>query len=48
MLNRHEASEKHRLVTILDLMMKYNINLEYEVTRNTNEKLRNEHHLIIE
>ena len=48
MLNRHETSQFQRRSIILDIVIKYNIGLEYEVTKNQTERLRNEHHLIIE
>ena len=45
---QHEQTDYRRLISILDLVMKYNVHLEFEVTKNSTERLKNEHHIQVE
>lgn len=46
--NRREDNDYERLKTVLDLVLRANVHLEWEVNRDSDERLRNEEHLVVE
>ena len=45
MLQQHDLGYTKRLETILDLVLRHNVHLEFEITKNHSDRLKNEHHL---
>jgi hypothetical protein len=46
--SKKERTDYERLSKVLDLVLRTNIHLEFEVSRDENERARNEKHLIVE
>jgi hypothetical protein len=45
MLQQHDLGYTKRLETILELVLRHNVHLEFEITKNHSDRLKNEHHL---